>query len=80
MKLKKINVNILVSLESNNELNEIISTNDINNDIGGFHIVIKNSVSNNFFCELVIESEDEIFWSIDKKKTKCRIAFCMYNI
>ena len=80
MKLKKINVNILVSLESNNELNEIISTNDINNDIGGFHIVIKNSVSNNFFCELVIESEDEIFWSIDKKKTKNKCINIEYLI
>ena len=34
---------------------------------------IKNNIQNEFTCEFIIESDHDIFWSIDKKKTinKC---------
>jgi len=79
MKLKKILVNILVPLDSINELNEKILENDIANDLAGFHIVLKNKVEKTFHCDFLIQSEDDIYWSIDKKQTKSKCINIEYN-
>jgi len=73
MKLRKILVNILVPLNSVNEINEKICANDIENDILGFHVILTNKINKRFNCDLIIECENEILWSIDKKQTinKC---------
>lgn len=80
MKLKKIFVNILVSADSFNEFNEKITMDDISKDILGFHIVIKNNIQNEFTCEFIIESDHDIFWSIDRKQTKTKCLTIEYNI
>ena len=73
MKLKKILVSILVPLNSVNEINEKIGDDEINNDVLGFHIVLTNKISKKFTCDFLINSDADVLWSIDKKKTvnKC---------
>ena len=73
MKLKKILVSILVPLNSVNEINEKIGDEEINNDVLGFHIVLTNKINKKFTCDFLINSDADVLWSIDKKKTvnKC---------
>jgi len=80
MKLKKILVNILVPLNSINQVNETIGITEIENDILGFHIVLSNKINKKFDCELIVDSEDEIFWSKDKKKTINKGLNIEYNV
>ena len=79
MKLKKILVNILVPLNSQNELNEKITNNEIVQDILGFHVVITNKINKKFTCDFIINSENEISWSIDKKQTINKCLNIDYN-
>ena len=61
------------------EFNEKITMDDISKDILGFHIVIKNNIQNEFTCEFIIESDHDIFWSIDRKQTKTKCLTIEYN-
>jgi len=79
MKLKKIFVNILVSADSFNEFNEKITMDDISKDILGFHVVIKNNIQNDFTCEFIAESDQDLYWSIDRKQTKTKCLIIEYN-
>jgi len=87
MKLKKILINILVPLNSQNEINEKLIEEEIQNDILGFHVVLSNKITKKFSCEFFVHSENTVFWSIDKKQTinkllhvELNIQRCKFNI
>jgi len=80
MKLKKIICNILNATDTNNQLNEKITFEDIQNNITGFHIVITNKVDKKFYCDFFFNTETEIYWSIDRKKTKTECINIEYNL
>jgi hypothetical protein len=73
MKCKKIFINILESKDTMQEINDVIGGDDGNN-LQGYHIILENKTPDKFSCNFTIQSENEIFWSIDMKKTvnKCQ--------
>jgi hypothetical protein len=66
MKCKKIYINILESKDTIQEINDII---EVENDLQGYHIILENKTPDKFSCEFLLNSDLEIFWSIDMKKT-----------
>jgi len=80
MKLKKILVNILVNLNSTNEINEKITESEIDQDILGFHVVLSNKIQKNFICDFIVECDNDVFWSIDKKQTTHKCLLIENNI
>jgi hypothetical protein len=65
MKCKKIFINILEPKDSIQEINDVIEKGDLQ----GYHIILENKTSDKFSCEFLVNSQSEIFWSIDMKKT-----------
>jgi hypothetical protein len=65
MKCKKIFINILESKDTIQEINDVIEKGDLQ----GYHIILENKTSDKFSCEFLVNSQSEIFWSIDMKKT-----------
>jgi hypothetical protein len=66
MKCKKIFINILESKDTIQEINELIEDKS---DLQGYHIILENKTPDNFQCDFLLNSELEVFWSIDMKKT-----------
>jgi hypothetical protein len=66
MKCKKIFINILESKDTIQEINDVI---EMENDLQGYHIILENKTLDKFSCEFLVNSELEIYWSIDMKKT-----------
>ena len=64
MKCKKLFINILESKDTIQEINDVID-----GDLQGYHIILENRTLDQFSCEFTIYSLNEIFWSIDMKKT-----------
>jgi hypothetical protein len=66
MKCKKIFINILETKDTIQEINDVITREE---DIQGYHIILENKTLDKFSCEFLVNSQSEIFWSIDMKKT-----------
>lgn len=66
MKCKKIFINILESKDSIQEINELI---EADSELQGYHIILENKTPDQFCCDFLLNSELEVFWSIDMKKT-----------
>jgi hypothetical protein len=73
MKCKKILINILESKDTVQDINDVIG-GDGGDNLQGYHIILENKTPDKFSCNFTIQSENEIFWSIDMKKTvnKCQ--------
>jgi hypothetical protein len=65
MKCKKIFINILESKDTIQEINDVIEKGDLQ----GYHIILENKTPDKFSCEFLVNSQLDIFWSIDMKKT-----------
>jgi hypothetical protein len=65
MKCKKIFINILESKDTIQEINDVIEEGDLQ----GYHIILENKTPDKFSCEFLVNSQLEIFWTIDMKKT-----------
>jgi hypothetical protein len=65
MKCKKIFINILESKDSIQEINELI---EADSELQGYHIILENKTPDKFSCNFLLNSELEVFWSIDMKK------------
>jgi hypothetical protein len=65
MKCKKIFINILESKDTIQEINELIEEDS---ELLGYHIILENKTPDQFCCDFLLNSELEIFWSIDMKK------------
>ena len=74
MKCKKIFINILESKDTIQEINDKIT-----NDLQGYHIVLENKTFDCFICDFEQISENDVFWSIDMKKTIKKCTCFMYN-
>ena len=79
MKCKKIFINILESKDTMQEINDMIGGGSSDNssggeDLQGYHIILENKTPDKFSCDFTIQSENDILWSIDMKKTvnKCQ--------
>jgi hypothetical protein len=74
MKCKKIFINILESKDTIQDINDVIGGDGGGDDLQGYHIILENKTPDKFSCNFTIQSENEIFWSIDMKKTvnKCQ--------
>ena len=74
MKCKKIFINILESKDTIQEINDKIT-----NDLQGYHIVLENKTFDCFICDFEQISENDVFWSIDMKKTIKKCTCFKYN-
>ena len=78
MKCKKILINILESKDTVQDINDVIGGDGGGDgggdDLQGYHIILENKTPDKFSCNFKIQSENEILWSIDMKKTvnKCQ--------
>ena len=87
MKFKKNIINILVPQDCISNFDQLITDEDILNDILGFHIIITNKIDKNMECIFTMNSTSQILWSIDRKNTinKCieiseNIQICKIDI
>lgn len=76
MKCKKFFINILESKDTIQEINDVIEEGS---ELQGYHIILENKTHDKFRCEFLVNSELEIFWSIDMKKTVKNCQNTGYN-
>lgn len=80
MKLKKIVINILDTKEVIQNIDENITEDDLKDDLLGFHIVLTNKTDKLFNTQFLVNSEKDIYWSIDMKKTSNRMVTMEYKL
>lgn len=80
MKLKKIVINILDTKDIIHNIDEMIVEEDFKNDLYGFHIVLTNKTVKKHATEFLVESSNDVFWSLDMKKNVKKMICMEYNL